>query len=88
MAESKRISPINDLMFKKLMVSVEHKGILSGIIVDILGIIPEDLTIASPYSLELCKSLVGETYVNKLCYVLRDIAATFKNGNFVSARTF
>jgi predicted transposase/invertase (TIGR01784 family) len=71
-------------MFKKLMASVEHKDILSGIIVDILGIVPEDLTIVNPYSIELCKSLVGETDVNKLRYVLRDIAATFKNGNFVS----
>ncbi|MCL2754751.1 MAG: Rpn family recombination-promoting nuclease/putative transposase [Oscillospiraceae bacterium] len=84
MAEPKRISPINDLMFKKLMASVEHKDILSGIIVDVLGIVPEDLKIVSPYSIELCKALVGETDINKLRHTLRDIAATFKSGDYVS----
>jgi hypothetical protein len=71
-------------MFKKLMASEEHKDILGGLIADTLGIIPEDLTIISPYSIELCKELLVVEDVNKLRYTLRDIAATFKTGDFVS----
>jgi hypothetical protein len=84
MPESKRIPPTNDLMFKKLMASEENKDILSGLITDVLGIIPEDLTIISPYSIELCRALLGAEDVNKLRYTLRDVAASFKAGDFVS----
>ena len=84
MAEPKRIPPTNDLMFKKLMASEENKDILGGLITDVLGIIPEDLKIISPYSIELCKELLGDEDVNKLRYTLRDIAASFKMGDFVS----
>jgi len=84
MPEPKRIPPTNDLMFKKLMASEENKDILFGLITDFLGIIPKDLTIISPYSIELCKELLGADDVNKMRYTLRDVAASFKTGDFVS----
>jgi hypothetical protein len=71
-------------MFKKLMASEENKDILGGLITDVLGIIPEDLKIISPYSIELCKELLGAEDVNKLRYTLRDVTASFKMGDFVS----
>jgi hypothetical protein len=40
------------------------------LITDVLGIIPEDLTIISPYSIELCRALLGAEDVNKLRYTL------------------
>jgi predicted transposase/invertase (TIGR01784 family) len=81
----KRISPTGDLAFKKVLSSEENKDILSGLINDYFGVVAEDITIINPYSIEICKRYTesGED-INELRYTLRDIAATFKTGDFVS----
>jgi predicted transposase/invertase (TIGR01784 family) len=77
-----RIPPTGDLAFKKVFASIEHTDVLGGLINDFFGIVAEEIAIANPYSIEVCKSLKGD--ISQLRYVLRDIAATFKTADFVS----
>jgi hypothetical protein len=49
-----RISPINDLAFKKILASERHKDIPAGFIADFFGlrVAEDDLVIESPYSIK------------------------------------
>jgi predicted transposase/invertase (TIGR01784 family) len=48
------VKPTEDLMFRKLFSSVEHRDIISGFLGDVLGlnVRPEDIVIKNPYSIK------------------------------------
>jgi predicted transposase/invertase (TIGR01784 family) len=80
----KRISPTSDLAFKKTFGSVEHTDIISGLINDFFDIIAEDITIANPYSIDICNEFKDGEDINVLRQTFRDIAVSFKTAEFVS----
>ena len=47
-----RISPTNDLAFKKVLASEENKDILGGLINDFFDVVAEEIVIENPYSIE------------------------------------
>ena len=47
----KRISPTNDLAFKKVLASEENKDILGGLINDFFDVTAEEIVIENPYSI-------------------------------------
>ena len=80
-----RISPTGDLGFKKVLASEENKDILSGFITDFFTVIPEELTIHNPYSIDICREFTKNgTDINVLRQTLRDITASFKTGDFIA----
>ena len=81
----KKIKPTSDLAFKKTFASEENKDILSGLIKDFFDIVPENLEIANPYSIDICKKFnEGGEDINELRHTLCDITASFKTADFVS----
>ena len=48
------VRPTEDLMFRKLFSSVEHRDIISGFLAEVLGlkVNPEDIVIKNPYSIK------------------------------------
>ena len=81
----KRIPATSDLAFKKVLASEENKEILSGLIQDFFDVIPEDLTILNPYSIDVFKEYAKDgADISVLRQILRDITATFKVADFVS----
>lgn len=78
-----RLSPTNDLAFKKVFASEENKDILCGLINDFFAVKVEEITITNPYSIDVFKNLKSEN-INELRYVLRDVSASFKTADFTS----
>ena len=80
-----KIPPTNDLAFKKVFSSEEHKDILCGIIDDTYNIKlnPSDITLANPYNIDVYKELLGGDDINAMRYNSRDIKATFDTTDFV-----
>jgi len=81
-----RISPTNDLLFRKVLASENHKDILGGLIGDFFGVevAPEEITIENPYSIESYKEYIKDEEAIVLRSTIKDIAASFKSADFVS----
>ncbi|MCL1992334.1 MAG: Rpn family recombination-promoting nuclease/putative transposase [Spirochaetes bacterium] len=73
-----RISPTNDLAFKKVLASVENIDILQGFITDFYEIKITDLAINNPYSIADYKEILDDAEFVQLRHTIKDISATFK----------
>ncbi|MCL1996673.1 MAG: PD-(D/E)XK nuclease family transposase [Defluviitaleaceae bacterium] len=73
-----RISPTNDLAFKKVLASIENKDILQGLITDFYDIEITDLSINNPYSIADYKEILNGLEFVQLRQTIKDISATFK----------
>ena len=73
-----RISPTNDLAFKKALASVEHIDILHGFITDFYEIEIADLTINNPYSIADYKEILDGLEFVQLRQTIKDISASFR----------
>ncbi|MHC6203244.1 PD-(D/E)XK nuclease family transposase [Breznakiellaceae bacterium SP9] len=75
------VSAINDLAFKKALGSVENVDILSGFITDFFGIIPTEIVIENPYSIDVFKKSIQGEEMPELRETLKDISALIKIGS-------
>ena len=73
-----RISPTNDLAFKKVLASVENIDILQGLITDFYEIEITDLAINNPYSIADYREILDGAEFVQLRHTIKDISATFK----------
>ncbi|MCL1997847.1 MAG: PD-(D/E)XK nuclease family transposase [Turicibacter sp.] len=73
-----RISPTNDLAFKKVLASVEHIEILQGFITDFYEIEITDLAINNPYSIADYKEILNGVELVQLRQTIKDISASFR----------
>ena len=81
----KRISPTNDLAFKKVFGSDENLDILSGLMNDFFGLSGiEGLKIENPYNISVYQETFKNKVAPKLRYTINDIHATFNTGEFIS----
>ena len=80
----KRISPTNDLAFKKVLASEENKDILGGLINDFFDVTAEEIVIENPYSIEAYAEYVKGDEVLVLRHTLKDVAASFRTADFIS----
>jgi len=78
------IKVTNDLMFKKLLASEEHKDILQGFIKDFCGLDVEcsEIQIETPYSIDLYKNS-ADNEESELRRTERDIAIELRNLNII-----
>ena len=72
-----RISPTNDLAFKKVLASEENKDILQGLIKDFFQIEVEEIIIENPYSIEAYKPIINGTETNELRQTIKDVSVSF-----------
>ena len=79
-----RISPTNDLAFKKVLASEENKDILAGLIEDFFSVKAEDIVIENPYSIAAYIEHIKGSEAAVLRHTLKDVAASFKTADFVS----
>lgn len=79
------ISPTNDLAVKKVLGSVENTDILAGLISDIFGIVPDELTIENPYSIKDYEAFTSDGSDYKLLrQTLTDVSASMKSAQFTA----
>ncbi|GHU51001.1 hypothetical protein FACS1894200_10820 [Spirochaetia bacterium] len=82
------VSAINDLAFKKALGSVENLDILGGFITDFFGIIPTEIVIENPYSIDVFKKSIQGEEVSELRETAKDISALIKissgTANFIA----
>jgi predicted transposase/invertase (TIGR01784 family) len=76
------IKPTEDLAFKKVLASEENKDILAGFIKDFFDIVPEQIVIKNPYSIESYMELLEKNDVRKLRQTLKDIGAEITGADF------
>ena len=80
----KKISPTNDLAFKKTLASEENKDILQGLITDFYEIEVENLAIEHPYSISDYKEILDGKEVVLLRQTIKDVSASFKVADFIA----
>ena len=79
-----RVSPTNDLAFRKVLASEDNKDILQGLITDFYEIEVENLAIETPYSISDYKEVVDGKEVIRLRETNKDICASFMAADFTS----
>jgi predicted transposase/invertase (TIGR01784 family) len=81
-----RISPTEDLAFKKVLASEENKDILGGLIKDFFGmeVSEDEITIEKPYNISFYRELIKNNEVTQLRETVKDISASLKTANFIS----
>ena len=79
-----RVSPTNDLVFRKVMASEENIDILQGLITDFFEIEVESLALDNPYSISDYKEILNGEGVTRLRQTIKDVSASFKIADFVA----
>jgi predicted transposase/invertase (TIGR01784 family) len=83
--EEKRVSPLNDLAFKKVFGSIGNEDILAGLIQDFFGYEPKKIEINNPYSIKAYKEAQKNGIIaNVLRETRRDISAKFEVADFTT----
>jgi hypothetical protein len=82
----KRITPMNDLMAKKVLASEENKDILAGLVKDFFGITCDEIIIKNPYDIKAYTEKLKESDgdYNVLRETIRDIGARFTHADLTA----
>jgi len=78
--DGRRIRPVNDLLFRRVLGNAQHPDITKGFISSMLGIEVKDVFIENPYSIDLYKNLDGEM-IHRNTVV--DVLVSLDNGSRV-----
>jgi predicted transposase/invertase (TIGR01784 family) len=79
----KKISPTNDLIFRKTFASKGNEDILAGLAKDFFSLEPRKITINNPYSIESYYKIVADKKELSARETIKDISASFEMEDFI-----